>query len=258
MELRSKVAVVTGAGTGIGRATAIALAGRGVRVALSGRREEPLEQTADELRSQGHDAVAMPCDVRDAGRVEALIGEVQRRFDRLDILINNAGVTLRKPLVETTADEWRALIDTNVTGVFLGCRAAAPVIAAGGGGLIVNVSSVLGLRGQDGFTAYSASKFAVIGLTESLAQELEPASVRVVAICPDATNTPLHAANVGDERARQAMDPKIVAERIVDVASGDIALATGAHLVVGPPAAPPPLATRVRRRLGRLVRGFDV
>jgi NAD(P)-dependent dehydrogenase (short-subunit alcohol dehydrogenase family) len=161
------VALVTGAGTGIGRASAIALANAGFTVVLSGRRREPLAAAAAEA---GRDAVAMPADVRDPASVSGLFGEIERRFDRLDLLFNNAGVTgPAVPLEELELDVWRAVIDTNLTGAFLCTRHAFRLMKSQQprGGRIINNGSISASVPRPLSAAYTAAKHAVTGLTRS-------------------------------------------------------------------------------------------
>jgi NAD(P)-dependent dehydrogenase (short-subunit alcohol dehydrogenase family) len=242
------VALVTGGGSGIGRATALALAERGARVALAGRRPAALEETLAAIRSRGGQGLVVPLDVRDQAQVQAALVALEG----LRILVNCAGTALRASLADTSLERWREVIDTNLTGAYLCCRAAAPGMAARGGGVIVNVASTLGRRGQAGFAAYAASKFGLVGLTESLAGELAPAGIRVLAVCPGATDTALHRTSVGPVEASRAMKPERVAAVIVGLVTGEIALASGGSLVVDDASAPP--ASRLRRVAARLLR----
>jgi meso-butanediol dehydrogenase/(S,S)-butanediol dehydrogenase/diacetyl reductase len=193
--LRGKVAVVTGAARGIGRGIALALARAGVDVALadleagggalgyelSGRAE--LEAAAKEVGEQGVRGLAVPCDVSDAGQVARLVETTRDSLGRIDFLVNNAGLVHFEPLVDFEEARWQRLFDVNVKGVFLCCKAAIPSLVETRGA-IVNISSVAGRRGHPMGSAYCGSKFAVIGITQSLAGELAPQGVRVNAVCP--------------------------------------------------------------------------
>jgi NAD(P)-dependent dehydrogenase (short-subunit alcohol dehydrogenase family) len=162
-----KAALVTGAGTGIGRASAIALANAGFTVVLSGRRREPLEAAAAEA---GHDAVAIPVDVRDPASLSALFAEIERRFDRLDLLFNNAGVAAPAvPLEELELNAWRAVIDTNLTGAFLCTKHAFRLMKSQTprGGRIINNGSISASVPRPLSAAYTAAKHGVTGLTRS-------------------------------------------------------------------------------------------
>lgn len=171
--LSSKVALVTGGGSGIGRAIALELARRGVSVALAGRREDALLETAAQIGIEGGDAVVIPTDVTDPAQVENLIAQTTRAFDTIDILINSAGVGLIKPLETTTAGEIDRLLETNVKGLMLVTQAALrPMITGGRGGHIVNLAGILGKAPMANATLYCASKYAVTGFSQALRLEL--------------------------------------------------------------------------------------
>ena len=170
----SRIALVTGAGSGIGRASAVALAGAGFTVALAGRRLEPLQEAAAEA---GHDAVALTADVRDPESVAALFGEIERRFGRLDLLFNNAGVSARPvPLEDVEPDDWNAVIDTNLTGAFLCTRHAFGLMKrqAPRGGRIVNNGSISAYVPRPLSAPYTAAKHGITGLTRSTSLDGRP------------------------------------------------------------------------------------
>jgi short-subunit dehydrogenase len=183
------VAVVTGASSGIGRATAERLAAEGVRVALGARRADRLEEVADGIRRMGGTTLALPTDVTRPEDVERLVGEAAATFGRLDILVNNAGLGYFGPVESTPAAEARHLFDVNVMGTLHGIQAAVPVMRRQGGGHIINVSSIVGKRATPGNGVYSATKFAQIALSESLRLELQSAKIRVSVVCPVSTVT---------------------------------------------------------------------
>ena len=171
--LTGKTALITGAGSGIGREVALELARRGVSVALAGRSEATLTETAAQIGYEGGDAVTIAADVTDPAQVERLITETTRAFDGLDILINSAGVGLIKPLETTTAAEMDRLLDTNVKGLMLATQAALrPMIAAGKGGHIVNLAGILGKAPMANASLYCASKYAVTGFSKALQLEV--------------------------------------------------------------------------------------
>jgi NAD(P)-dependent dehydrogenase (short-subunit alcohol dehydrogenase family) len=183
-ELAGKVAVVTGGGTGIGKAIARALSEAGASVVVGGRRAEALEVVA---RESG--CLPVVCDVREERDVAQLFAKTEQQFGGLDILINNAGVT--GPVSSAEAMDltaWDETFAINVRGVILCLKYAVPLLKKRGGGSIVNMSSLMGLRGYPMRSAYAASKFAVIGITESVAQEVGPDKIRVNALCPGAVN----------------------------------------------------------------------
>ena len=171
--LTGKTALITGAGSGIGREVALELARRGVSVALAGRTEPKLTETAAQIGYEGGDAVVIVADVTDPAQVEALIADTTRAFDGIDILINSAGVGLIKPLDTTTAAEMDRLLDINVKGLMLTTQAALrPMIAAGKGGHIVNLAGILGKAPMVNASLYCASKYAVTGFSKALQLEV--------------------------------------------------------------------------------------
>jgi NAD(P)-dependent dehydrogenase (short-subunit alcohol dehydrogenase family) len=180
-ELNGRVAVVTGASRGLGRAMAVELAAAGAKLALVGRDRAKLDETAAECA--GETAVFI-ADVTDEAQVRALEKGVRERFGHVDILVNNAGMNIRKPLVEYTLDEWNTVLDTNLTSVFLVSRSFIPMMKGRGYGRIINLASMMSHISLPGRTAYSASKAAMLGVTRALAQELAGDGITVVAISP--------------------------------------------------------------------------
>ena len=171
--LTGKVALITGAGSGIGREVALALARRGVSVALAGRTEAKLTETAAQIGCEGGDAVTIVADVTDPAQAAMLAAETTRAFDGLDILVNSAGVGLIKPLDTTTPAEIDTLLDTNVKGLMLVTQAALrPMIAAGKGGHVINLAGILGKAPMASATLYCASKYAVTGFSKALQLEV--------------------------------------------------------------------------------------
>jgi NAD(P)-dependent dehydrogenase (short-subunit alcohol dehydrogenase family) len=178
------VAVVTGASRGLGRAIAVAFATAGAHVALAARSRPDLEETARQVEVHGVKALVAPTDVSRYDEVEALMQRAVGTLGRLDIVVNNSGVAKVVPLAEATPEDWRAIIDVNLTGVFNGCRAAARHLIGQRSGKIINLASVLGAVGLPGYTLYSASKGGVIALTRTLAVEWARYNVQVNAIAP--------------------------------------------------------------------------
>jgi len=187
--LQDQVAIVTGAGQGIGRAIAVELARVGAHVVACGRRPEPLQMVAAEVRALGRRSLALPCDVADAEQVDRVVDETVREFSRIDLLVNNAGYRIRAPLDQLPHHEWDAMLGTNLTGVFLFCQAAGRVMIKQRGGKIVNITSVAGRTGSRGMAAYAASKAGVTALTQSLGAEWAKHGITVNAVAPGPTET---------------------------------------------------------------------
>lgn len=190
--LAGQVAVVTGAGRGIGAAIATTLARLGALTIVSGRTPAPLDQTVRTIVQAGHRAEAVACDVSSAASVKSLADTVQNRFSRLDILVNNAGVGgFATPLHQLPVEDWDRILNTNLRGVFYMIRAFAPIMISGGGGHIINISSLAGKNALPNGAAYAASKWGLNGLTYSVAEELRAHNIRVSVVCPGSTNTEL-------------------------------------------------------------------
>jgi short-subunit dehydrogenase len=184
------VAIITGASSGIGRATALALAKRGYVVALAARRVELLEQLAGECkRLSSQPAIVIPTDVASSQQVGAMVQTVMDQFGKIDVLVNNAGYGLFSMVHDTTDEQMRRIFDVNYFGLFYGCQAVAPIMMRQRAGHILNVSSVIGKRGTPFHGAYCATKFAIAGLTESMRVEMKPYNVRVTLVCPGLTQT---------------------------------------------------------------------
>jgi NAD(P)-dependent dehydrogenase (short-subunit alcohol dehydrogenase family) len=188
-KLRNKVALVTGAGRNLGRAIALSLAEAGADVALTARSMPEIEKTAEEIRKQGRKAMAIVMDVTDFPQIEQTVQNIIAEFGRIDILVNNAATRSHKPLLEISAEEWRTVIDTNLTGAFLCCKAVGPFMIRQGGGRVINISSRAGSRGRANITAYCASKGGLNQLTKALALEWAPYNILVNAVAPGILNT---------------------------------------------------------------------
>jgi 3-oxoacyl-[acyl-carrier protein] reductase len=196
--LDGRVAVITGAGSGIGRASAQAFAAEGACVVAADLNLETARQTVGLLDGGDRRGLAVAVDVTSAESVKQMLDAAVARFSHLDILFNNAGLPQAfTPFDESTDDLFDRIMDVNVRGVFYGCRAAIPFLKANGGGVILNTASTAGLRPRPGLAVYNASKAAVINLTRTLALELAPFRIRVVSICPVATDTPMLASFIG-------------------------------------------------------------
>ena len=216
-EFDRKVAIVTGASSGIGRSVAELLATRGARVAAFARTSSALESLASRWPDR---VVAVTGDVAALADVERLFSTVESRFGSCEILVNNAGIIDVAPLVDITLEQWRRMFAVHVDAIFLACRRALPSMLQRGAGAIVNVASISGVPGPEkfpGFVSYCASKAAVISLTEALAVEVKARGVRVNAISPGSVDTPMWAAASGGAPA--AMTATEVAESILFLAS---------------------------------------
>jgi len=198
--LSGKTALVTGATGGIGGAIARALHHQGATVAISGRQAEKLDELAKELGDRVH---VLPCDLGDRTAVSKLIDEAIAKLGRLDILVNNAGLTRDGLLARMSDDDWRTVIDTNLSSVFYTCRAVCRPMMKKRAGAIVNVSSIVGVHGNWGQTNYAASKAGIIGFTKSLAKELGSRNVRANVVAPGYVKTQL--TDVLPEEATAAM-----------------------------------------------------
>ena len=186
-----RVAIVTGASSGIGMHTALAFAKRGYAVVLAARRLEKLQEVAEACQAAGsRDApLVVPTDVADRQQVQAMVNKAVEKFGRIDVMVNNAGFGQFGRVHELSDEQIRAIFDVNFFGVFYGCKAVVPVMRRQRSGHIFNVSSVIGKRATPFHGAYCATKFAVIGLTEALRVEMAPFNVRVTCVCPALTAT---------------------------------------------------------------------
>ena len=192
--LTGKVALVTGAGSGIGRAAALAFARERASVVLAGRREAELQGVAREIEVAGGNAVAIPTDVSDEGAVMALVAGTLERFGKLDVAFNNAGVTAYKPIEQLTAAEFDAVMATNVRGVWLLVKHEVEAMRAGGqGGAIVNTSSIAATGGTAGLSAYAASKGALDAMIRAVALEVGGQGIRINNVSPGVIRTPMTA-----------------------------------------------------------------
>jgi 3-oxoacyl-[acyl-carrier protein] reductase len=236
MKLKDKIAIVTGAGTGIGRAIALSFAQEGAAVVLAGRTEERLLGVADEIKSLGGDAFPLRADVSNPAEVQQLVESAMRHYGKINILVNNAGVFIYKNLMKLTIREWDETINTNLKGIFLCCQAVLPGMVKQKQGNIINISSIHGKIGDANLAAHCASKFGVIGLTQALAREVIDHNINVNVICPgqvksnwieepEALPTPLSTRLKPADVARVAVflaspDSSIMTGSVIDVFGG--------------------------------------
>src|SRR5712672_3368551 len=241
--MTTTVVLITGALTGIGRATALAFAQEGARIVVSGRRDEAGHALTQELRSLGVEAEFIRADVRHEDEVRNLVDKTVARFGRIEVAVNNAGTEGRPgPVTEQTADSYAATFDTNVLGVLLSMKHELRVMQAQGSGSIVNLSSTMGQRGAPGASLYTASKHAVEGLTKSAALEGATFGVRVNAVAPGPIETAMLDRFTGsaDRKAglvagvplKRAGRPEEIADAIVFVASAKASFITGQIIAV--------------------------
>lgn len=243
-QLANRVAIITGASSGIGRATARLFASEGACVVVGARGRAALEALAAEITAAGGRAVAVAGDVKDEHYAQALVETALGRFGRLDVAFNNAGTLGRLGAVtETSPTDWQDTVDTNLTGAFLAARHQIPAMLTGGGGSIIFTSTFVGYTaGMPGTAAYAASKAGLIGLTQVLATEWGPKGIRVNAILPGGTDTPMAQAMIGTPESRAFVEglhalkriarPEEIARSVLYLASEASSFTTGAALLV--------------------------
>ncbi len=214
--LQDRVALVTGAGNGIGRAIAIAFARAGAHVAVAGRNAQTLGQVSAEVAAAGRRALACTVDVRKVPEVRAMVRRVVETFGQLDVLVNNAGITQRAASLDVTEEAWDAVLETNLKGLFFCCQAGAAHMILRRRGKIVNVASIFGLVGRPERAAYSASKAAVMQITRTLAVEWAPHNIHVNAIAPGATRTPTREQVFGNPAVLKDLLPQYPLGRIAE------------------------------------------
>jgi NAD(P)-dependent dehydrogenase (short-subunit alcohol dehydrogenase family) len=246
LRFQDKVALVTGGGSGIGRATAVLMAAEGAAMVVADVDEQAAQVVAREISDAGGRAIAIRCDVSDAAQAEAAVQRVVSEFGRLDVLFNNAGITRRATVVDLSEGDWDRVMAVNVKGIYLMSRSAIPVLAASGGGAIVNTASGWGLVGGAKAAVYCASKGAVVLLTKAMAIDHAQQKIRVNCVCPGDTGTQMlqtEASQLGEQTEpfmAEAADrplgrigsPDEIARAVLFLASDDSSFVTGTALVV--------------------------
>src|ERR1043166_196784 len=221
MKLTNKVAIVTGGTKGIGRGIADTLVREGVSVCVSARHQAEIDQSIRELNNLGEGrAIGFVCDVRDYDQVRRLISETVSSLEGLDILINNAGIGIFETVENTSPEDFRAVLETNLFGVFHCCHAAIPEMKKRGGGYIINISSLAGANPHPRMAAYNASKFGLNGFSEALMQEVRHDNIKVSYIMPGSVNTEFGGDSPSDEKSWQ-LTPQDIARVVVDLLHHD-------------------------------------
>ena len=213
--LREKVAIVTGASRGIGRAIAMRLTAEGVFVAATARSEEQLRQLQRDIESGGGTAHCIVADLSASSSAQHIVSQTLTRFGRLDILVNNAGIAVQAPLLETSIEQWDRLMAVNARAPFLLCKEAIPYMKTAGGGTIIQIVSVIGVKGYINQGAYTASKHALMGMSKVLAREVQADNIRIHTILPGSVATDMIEYIRPDIKKSALMVPEEIAEIVL-------------------------------------------
>jgi 3-oxoacyl-[acyl-carrier protein] reductase len=221
MNLNGKTAIVTGGTKGIGRAIAEALLREGVSVCIAARKQSEIDEAVKELNNSAQgQAIGSVCDVRDYEQVKALINYTVKELGGLDILVNNAGIGIFEAVAETSPEDFRAVLETNLFGVFYCCHEAIPQMKKHGGGYIINISSLAGANPHPRMAAYNASKFGLNGFSEALMQEVRHDNIKVSYIMPGSVNTEFGGDSPNNEKSWQ-LTPRDIARVVLDLLHHD-------------------------------------
>ena len=245
LELKNKVAIITGARRGMGKSHALTLAKAGAKVVVADISQEDCEMVVEEIKKQGGEALAVKCDVTKKDDIDNMVKVAMEKWRKVDILVNNAGICQFKPFLELTEEEWDRTLDINLKGYFLCAQAAAKEMVKQKSGAIVNIASIamgqMG-KGMAGLAHYSASKGGIAALTKTLALELAPYNIRVNAIAPGAIDTPMSASIKMDQKALEATLAMIplhrmgkaeeVSNLVLFLASGASSYITGSTVII--------------------------
>jgi 3-oxoacyl-[acyl-carrier protein] reductase len=220
MNLKNKIAIVTGGTKGIGRGIAEALIREGASVCITARNQQEIDKAVNDFTSAGGTAIGAVCDVRVYEQVKALIDHTAKELGGLDILINNAGIGLFETVEGTSPEDFRAVLETNLFGVFYCCHAAIPEMKKRGGGYIINISSLAGANPHPRMAAYNASKFGLNGFSEALMQEVRHDHIKVSYIMPGSVNTEFGGDSPSEEQSWQ-LTPEDIARVVIDLLHHD-------------------------------------
>ena len=246
MRLRKKVAIITGAGSGIGRTTALLFSEEGAKVAIVEIDKEKGQDTANMIRGKGQEALFIPTGITDPSQVMSMVRKVIEAYGKINILVNNAGLYLRGDAISTNEKQWDKIMAVNLRAAFLCCKHCIPRMIESGGGVVINVSSEAGIVAIKNQVAYNTSKAGLISLTKSIALDFASQNIRANCVCPGTTETPLVASALAKqadpERARREVEkvrpanrlgkPEEIAYGILYLASDESSYATGAVLSI--------------------------